>query len=140
MSMYKNAAMVAGLDRQAFLAKHQESVNRLQSEQRTPKKRKPKLPAMVVLLEGLQPKAKWALIFFLLAKASCFSVAPGFIALAHAGKIPASLDWVGLGIYGFFVVLSLFFGAWSLISMERENVPSREEVKKWMKHYSLEES
>lgn len=83
----------------------------------------------------MKPRIKLAFLFFGLAKISCFTIAPLFMVLAWLGYIPKHLNWVGAGIYGLFIFLSLFFGAWEWLGSQ--SVPSRREVQKWMKYYNL---
>ena len=90
------------------------------------------------LVNDLQPKAKIALGFFLLAKLSCFTFVPLFLVLARVNKIPSSLDWLGLGIYGTAIFLSLFFILWQVAINNKGNVPPRSEVIKWMRHYDMD--
>jgi len=87
--------------------------------------------------EAMCPNIKLAFLFFLLAKVSCFTIAPGAMALAHFGIIPVGLSGVGIAIYGAFIFLSIFFGLKEMLSTKQE-VPSREDVEHWIKHYNLE--
>lgn len=126
------ASQVA-IDRAFFLYQEKQKATK---KKRRRKKRK-KIPRG--FFQVMTPRLKLAFLFFGLAKISCFTVAPLFLVLAWTGYIPRHLDWLGTGIYGLFILLSLFFGAWEWLR-PTDNVPSKSEVEKWMQYYNLDNS
>lgn len=132
MPLYNNSAILTAMNRQAFLSAQNKKKKKKVKRKEVSRKEKAK-----GFFEVMRPNIKLAFLFFLLAKMSCFTIAPGAVALAHFRIIPLGLSWVGIAIYGAFIFLSIFFGLKEMLGPKQE-APSREDVERWMKHYNLE--